>query len=129
MKLAIYPVIALKNVAKRLDEVALVVEALVAKRLVAVALVNTDDEPLRLAKVPILPLSVEIVADATVSEEMVVVASVVVPVTVKRLDTVDVPAKRSTKLPLIVAKVLVKKLEVVALVIIALLAKKLVAVA
>ena len=67
-----------------------------------------------------------IVAEATVRLEMVVVAKVVVPVTVKRLDTVEVPALRSIKLPLIVPKFVVKKLVVVADVMNALRAKKLV---
>jgi hypothetical protein len=43
-----------------------------------------------------------IVAEATVKSDIVVVASVVVPVTVKILETLEVPAVRSTKLPLVV---------------------------
>jgi hypothetical protein len=42
------------------------------------------------------------------------VAKVVVPVTVKRLETDDVPAERSTKLPFNVPKLVVKKNVVVA---------------
>lgn len=56
-----------------------------------------------------------IVAEATVRSEMVVVARVEVPVTINRLDTVDVPARRSMKLPFSVPKLVVKKLVVVAL--------------
>ncbi len=44
-----------------------------------------------------------------------VVAKVVVPVTVKVLDTVDVPALRSKKFPLVVLKLVVKKVVAVAL--------------
>jgi hypothetical protein len=73
-------VIAVKRLVKKLVLVALVVDALVAKKLVAVADVNTDDEPLRLAKVPVVLFRVEIVPEATVRDEMVVVASVEVPV-------------------------------------------------
>ena len=61
-----YPVRALKTLAKKLDEVAFVVDALVAKRLVAVAEVNTDEEPLRLENIPVVLLSVVTVADADV---------------------------------------------------------------
>ena len=56
-----------------------------------------------------------IVAEATVKSEIVVVASVVVPKTVKRLVTVEVPAVRSMKLPFRVPNVVVKKFVVVAL--------------
>lgn len=54
------------------------------------------------------------VAEATVKSEIVVVAKVVVPVTVKVLDTVEVPAERSRKLPFRVPKLVVKKYVVVA---------------
>lgn len=67
-----------------------------------------------------------IVAEATVRSEIVVVASVVVPVTVKRLDTVDVPASRVLNTPFVVKNVSVKKLVAVALPNIALRAKRLV---
>ena len=76
VKSEIKPVIALKNEAKRLDEVALVVEALVAKKLVAVAEVKTDDEPFRLANVPVVLFKLVIVAEAEESEEMVPVDEV-----------------------------------------------------
>jgi hypothetical protein len=64
----------------------LVVEALVAKKEVAVAEVNTDDEPLRLANVPVVPVRVVIVEEGEVKSVIValvivVVASVVTPVT------------------------------------------------
>jgi hypothetical protein len=54
-------------------------------------------------------ISLAIVADATVRSEIVVVASVEVPVTVKRLDTEEVPAVTVLKTPLVVPKVSVKK--------------------
>jgi hypothetical protein len=69
-----------------------------------------------------------IVADATVRSVIVVVAKVVVPKTVKVLVTVEVPARRSTKEPLSVPKLVVKKLVVVAEVMKALRAKRLVVV-
>ena len=95
---------AVKILAKRLDEVALVVDALVAKRLVAVAEVNTDEEPLRLENVPVVLFRLVIVAvaavklevDATVAErsEIVVVARLDVPVTVSVDVARNVPATR-----------------------------------
>jgi hypothetical protein len=74
--------------AKRLDEVALVVELFVAKKLVLVALVNTDDEPLRVENVPVVLLSVVIVEEDEVKSVIValvivVVARVTVPVAVR----------------------------------------------
>lgn len=84
------PVIAVRRFVKRLVLVALVIRKLVddpfeAKNVVAVALVNTDDEPLRLEKVPVVLLRVATVADAAVSDEIVVVAKVEVPVTKSEL--------------------------------------------
>lgn len=67
-----------------------------------------------------------IVAEATVKSDIVVVAKVVVPKTVKRLETVEVPAERSMKLPFRVPKLVVKKFVVVADVMNALRAKRLV---
>jgi hypothetical protein len=75
------PVIEVRRLEKKLVLVALVVDALVAKRLVAEALVNTDDDPLRLANVPVVELRVVIVPDAAVSDVIVVVARVDTPVT------------------------------------------------
>jgi hypothetical protein len=92
------PVIAVKRPVKKLVLVALVVDALVAKKLVAVADVNTDDEPLRVAKVPVVLFRVVMVPDATVSDEMVVVARVEVPESTVLPDTVraDDEARPST---------------------------------
>ena len=98
-------------IAKKLLEVAFVEELLVVKKLVEVAFPVTRRK---------------IVADATVRSLIVVVAKVVVPVTVKVLETVEVPAFRVLKLPLVVKNVSVKKFVAVALVKTALLAKRLV---
>lgn len=65
--------------------------------------------------VALIAVRLNIVADATVKSDMVVVARVVVPRTVKRLVTVEVPARRSMKLPFSVPKLVVKKFVVVAL--------------
>jgi hypothetical protein len=67
-----------------------------------------------------------IVAEATVRSDIVVVARVEVPVTVKILETEDVPAVRVLKLPFVVKNVSVKKFVAVALPKIAFLAKRLV---
>ena len=101
VKLSIIPVRAWKILAKRLVEVEFVEDELIVKKLVEVLF---------------LVVRLMIVAEATVRSEIVVVASVVVPVTVKRLDTDEVPAKRSMKLPFVVKKVSVKKLVAEALV-------------
>jgi hypothetical protein len=92
---------AVKNEAKRFDDVAFVVEALTAaKLLVAVALVKVNE-----VKSPVLPLSVVIVEEedvrsVMVAEEMVVVANDDVPVAVTVVKTgvrdtliVEVPVK------------------------------------
>ena len=81
-------------IAKKLVVEAFTEEALVVKKLVLELFVV---------------ISLMIVAEATVRSEIVVVARVVVPVTVKRLDTEEVPAVRLLKLPLVVPKVSVKK--------------------
>lgn len=52
------------------------VDAFVAKKLVAVALVNTDDEPFNVANVPVVLLSVVTVAEAEVRLETVLVDEV-----------------------------------------------------
>ena len=74
-------------------------------RLVVVELVDARLVVKKLVEVALVELNRVIVPDAAVRSvivalEIVVVASVEVPVTVKRFDTVEVPAYRSTKLPL-----------------------------
>jgi hypothetical protein len=137
-RVVMYAVTALKSVAKRLDEVALVVEALVAKKLVAVADVNTEDEPLSVEKVPVVLFRVVMVAEAEVSEvtvpvevvsreivpeaivtsDAVVVASAVVPVAVSvpatRLEVVAFVATRLVNSEVAALKSEVKKDVVVA---------------
>jgi hypothetical protein len=117
------PVIPVMRLAKKVEEVALVVDALVAKKLVAVALVV-----LKLAIVPdaevrslIVPLVMVVVA--RVAEDV----AVKVPAT--KLEVVALVAVRLVKKPVIAVKRLEKKVEEVALVVDALVAKKLVAVA
>ena len=90
VKLAIKPVTASKNDAKKLVDVALSEAMLVEKKFV--------DELF-------VVMRLSIVAEATVRSEMVVVANVDVPNTVNVLLTVDVPALRSLKLPFVVENV------------------------
>ena len=90
------PVIAVKRLAKKLDDVALVVDALVAKKLVAVALVirKLVEDPFDAKKVVAVALTVlklVIVPVAEVSDEMVVVARVDVPVTPSVVPTTTAP--------------------------------------
>ena len=90
------PVIAVKRLEKKLDDVALVVDALVAKKLVAVALVirKLVEDPFDAKKVVAVALTVlklVIVPVAEVSDEMVVVARVDVPVTPSVVPTTTAP--------------------------------------
>jgi hypothetical protein len=99
-----------------------------ANRFVDVAFVDEEFVVKKLVEVLFVVMRLVIVAEATVRSEIVVVASVVVPFTVKRLDTVEVPALRVLKIPFVVPNVSVKKYVAVALPNIAFLANRLVVV-
>ena len=88
---------------------ALLINPLIAKKLVDVALVEEAFVVKKLVEVLFDVISLVMVAEATVKSDIVVVAKVLVPVTVKRLDTDEVPAVSVLKLPLVVPKVSVKK--------------------
>jgi hypothetical protein len=81
------PVIAVRRLAKRLDDVAFVVDALVAKSVPVVVLLVV----IKLVIDPVVLLRLVIVPVAAVREEIVVVASVEVPVTPNVPATVSLP--------------------------------------
>ena len=96
-------VTALKREAKRLEDVALVVDALVAKRFVDVLFVVDALVAKKLVVDAFVALKLVIVPDADVRSVMfalviVVVASVVVPITAKRPEVVAFPCASTRKL-------------------------------